>query len=97
MTLLMPVFFWPAALPTAVTVFILTKDRMLNLEYHFPEAGCFFQNTILQHFQQVPRYHVVIEKKENVLTFKVNDILIEKLYDNFPALGINHQSIGVFL
>jgi serine/threonine protein kinase/outer membrane protein assembly factor BamD (BamD/ComL family) len=40
------------------------------------------------------RFHVVMERKENIITFKLNDMTISKVCDFFPPIGRNHQSLG---
>jgi serine/threonine protein kinase/tetratricopeptide (TPR) repeat protein len=43
------------------------------------------------------RFHVAIERKENVISFKLNDMVIAKICDFFPPLGPQHQSMGFFV
>jgi serine/threonine protein kinase/predicted negative regulator of RcsB-dependent stress response len=43
------------------------------------------------------RFHVEVERKENVITFRVNDMLIAKICDFFPPLGADHQAMGFFV
>ncbi|HUI92357.1 MAG TPA: protein kinase [Chitinivibrionales bacterium] len=42
-------------------------------------------------------FHVVVECKENVITFRVNDLLVGKICDFFPPLGADHQAMGFFV
>ncbi len=42
-------------------------------------------------------YHAVVEKKDHVITFWLNDVLISKVYDFFPKLGKQHQKLGFFV
>ncbi len=42
-------------------------------------------------------YHAVVEKKDHVISFWLNDVLISKVYDFFPKLGKAHQKLGFYV
>ena len=43
------------------------------------------------------RFHVVVERKESVISFRLNDMLIARICDFFPVLGPQHQAMGFFV
>jgi serine/threonine protein kinase/tetratricopeptide (TPR) repeat protein len=47
-------------------------------------------------FAPGPVYHVAIQRKQNMISFSVNDVPVATACDNFPPLGEAHQKIGFF-
>jgi len=41
--------------------------------------------------------HIVIERFNDQISFTVNNVVVSKIYDNFPPLGKRHEKIGLFL
>jgi serine/threonine protein kinase/predicted Zn-dependent protease len=41
--------------------------------------------------------HCTIERISDEITFTLNNVIVAKIYDNFPALGRGHDKLGIFL
>ena len=64
----------------------------------YPESEVLFYNYKQVEFPYDSRYHVTIEKKDHIITFQLNEVIIAKINDFFPlALGKEYQRIGFFV
>jgi serine/threonine protein kinase/tetratricopeptide (TPR) repeat protein len=41
--------------------------------------------------------HCIIERINDEITFTLNNVIVARIYDNFPALGRGHDKMGVFV
>lgn len=73
------------------------ESDMLNA-LTYPESEVLFHDYKQVEFPLDSQYQVSIEKKDHIITFSLNDIIISKINDFFPmALGKEHQKIGFFV
>ena len=73
------------------------ESDMLNA-ITYPESEVFFHDYKQVEFPFDSQYHVSVEKKDHIITFSLNDIIVSKIYDFFPiALGKEYQRIGFFV
>jgi serine/threonine protein kinase len=41
--------------------------------------------------------HIVIERIQNAITFQINGVVVAKVWDYLPALGMTHDRLGFFI
>lgn len=63
----------------------------------YPGSHFLFYNYCQAEFPIDSQYHVTVERKNNIVSFWLNEVLISRLYDFFPVLGKEHQKLGFFV
>jgi serine/threonine protein kinase/tetratricopeptide (TPR) repeat protein len=89
-------FFFYGSCPDSGYCFYLFKGPKALCGITYPGNSFLFYDYHPYQLSFAKQYHVIVERKENVISFKINDVLIARIYDFFPPVGINHQSLGFF-
>ncbi len=87
-------FFLYGSCPDSGYGFHLFRGPDAESGITFPGSSLLFSDYNPIDLVPAQRFHVVIERKEHVITFKVNGLLIAKICDFFPPLGEDHQTMG---
>lgn len=78
--------------------FHIHHERDMLNAVTYPESEVLFYEYKQVEFPFNSRYHVSIEKKDHIITFSLNDVIISKINDFFPmALGKEYQRMGFFI
>jgi serine/threonine protein kinase/tetratricopeptide (TPR) repeat protein len=90
-------FFLYGATPDSGYQFHLFQGPSAECGITYPGSSYLFSDYNPLELAPARIYHVTIERKENMMTFKVNDLIIGRIADYFPPLGAGHQSLGFFV
>ncbi len=89
-------FFICGDTPDSGFCFWIHKDGTPYCGITYPGANFLFYDYSPLDFPPTSHYHVVIEKKDNIISFWLNDVFIAKINDFYPLLGKERQKIGFF-
>jgi len=90
-------FFICGSMPDSGYAFrIHHKGTALNA-VTYPTSRFYFYDYKPVDFPVDSQYHVIVEKKDHVISFWLDEVLISRVYDFFPALGREYQKIGFFV
>jgi serine/threonine protein kinase/predicted negative regulator of RcsB-dependent stress response len=90
-------FFLYGSSPDSGYGFHLFQGPSAECGITFPGDAYLFSDYNPLELVPAKRFHVTIERKENVITFKLNEMLIARICDFFPPLGADHQTMGFFV
>ena len=90
-------FFLNGICPDSGYCFHIHKGARAQCGISYPASDFLFADYNPIEFIAGLRYHVSIEKKENAVSFKINDLIMAKIWDFFPPAGKNHQHLGFFI
>jgi|WetSurMetagenome_2_1015567.scaffolds.fasta_scaffold00108_39 serine/threonine protein kinase/predicted negative regulator of RcsB-dependent stress response len=90
-------FFLYGSRPDSGYCFHLFRGPAAECGITYPGGSYLFSDYNPLEFVPAKRFHVVVERKENVISYRVNDMLIGKICDFFPPYGPDHQSMGFFV
>jgi serine/threonine protein kinase len=90
-------FFLYGNCPDSGYSFHLFRGPMAECGITFPGSAELFSDYNPLELVPAKRYHVAVERKENMVTLWVNKMLIGKICDFFPPLGANHLALGFFV
>jgi tetratricopeptide (TPR) repeat protein len=90
-------FFFYGSRPDSGYRFHIYRGVNAECGITYPGSAFLFSDYNPLTLPQSKRFHVVVERKENVVSFKLNDETISKICDFFPPIGKEHQSLGFFV
>ncbi len=90
-------FFLYGSTPDSGYGFYLFRGASAECGITFPGSSHLFSDYNPLELVPAKRYHVTIERKENVITYKLNDMLVGRICDFFPPVGADHQAMGFFV
>jgi serine/threonine protein kinase len=90
-------FFLYGSRPDSGYGFHLFRGASAECGITYPGGTYLFSDYNPLELVPAKRFHVTIERKENVISFRINDVLIGKICDFFPPYGADHQSMGFFV
>jgi tetratricopeptide (TPR) repeat protein len=90
-------FFLYGSCPDSGYTFRVFQGPEAECGVTYPGSTFLFSDYNPLAFPPVKRFHVVMERQENVITFKLNDMTIGRICDFMPPIGKNHQSLGFFV
>jgi serine/threonine protein kinase/tetratricopeptide (TPR) repeat protein len=90
-------FFLNGSCPDSGYCFHIHKGPQAQCGISFPGSDFLFSDYNPYEFILGNSYHISIEKKDNAMTFRINDKFIAKIWDFLPVVGKNHRHIGFFV
>jgi serine/threonine protein kinase len=90
-------FFFYGDSPDSGYAFHLFKGPSAECGITFPGSGDLFSEYNPIDLVPAKRFHVVVERKENVITFRINGMIAARVCDFFLPLGARHQNMGFFV
>lgn len=90
-------FFLYGSCPDSGYGFHLFQGPAAECGITYPGSAYLFSDYNPLGLVPAKRFHVIVERKENVISFRLNDILIGRICDFFPPYGTDHQSMGFFV
>jgi serine/threonine protein kinase len=90
-------FFLYGSCPDSGYTFHIFRGAEAECGMAYPGSSFLFSDYNPLALPAVKRFHVVMERQENVITFKLNDMTIAKVCDFMPPIGRDHQSLGFFV
>lgn len=90
-------FFLYGSCPDSGYTFHIFQGAGTECGIAYPGSSFLFSDYNPLALRPVKWFHVVIERRENIITFKLNDMTIGRICDFMPPIGKNHQSLGFFV
>jgi len=90
-------FFFYGSCPDSGYRFHIYRGAEAECGITYPGTSFLFSDYNPLTMPLVKKFHVVVERKEGIVTFRLNDMVIGKVCDFFPPIGRNHQSLGFFV
>jgi len=90
-------FFLYGSCPDSGYCFHIYRGTSGECGITFPGSDYLFSESNSVVLPATNRFHVAIERNDNILVFKINDILVARICDYYPPVGRNHQNLGFFV